>query len=155
MVKNQRFVVGVDGSAAGRAALRWAVAQAADHDGGSIHVVAAWRREAPSPGASKAASPKDRLTEMLAAEVAAIGVDGHAGTEISTAVVEGSPADVLAEASRDADMLVLGKHGHGKAWHMLVGWTSEECARRVDCPVVIVSPPAKAKATAKAKAKAA
>ncbi len=139
MAKAQRFVVGMDGSAGARAALLWAAEQASENEEHSIVAVAAWRRESPPSGGPATGKPKDKLKEMLATEIAKIP-DERVRTSVTTAVVEGSPADVLVEASEEADVLVLGRHGHGKAWHMVVGWTSEECARKVNCPVVIVPP---------------
>jgi nucleotide-binding universal stress UspA family protein len=146
-VKQQRLVVGVDGSKGARAALRWAVASAADQDGDSILAVAAWQRE-PTAGTSSHGKKNERaekVAAMLAAEVAAIPADQVSGTKITTSVSEGQPGDVLADACQDADLLVLGRQGHGKAWQMIFGSTSEECVRKVDCPVVIVTPPPKGK----------
>jgi nucleotide-binding universal stress UspA family protein len=139
-VKQQRFVVGVDGSAGGRAALRWAVAQAAEHDGDSIHAIAAWHQQPATPGAAVRPheTQKSLLTEMLIEEIDALPANKRERVEITTAVTEGAAGNVLAEASRDADVLVLGTHGHGKAWHRMFGWTSDQCVRKVTCPVVIV-----------------
>ncbi len=143
-MKHQRLVVGMDGSKGARAALRWAVASTADQDGDSVHAIAAWDRLSAAASASKHDdAPKDRLAEMLAAEIEAIPADQRSHVKITTAVSEGSPGDVLAEACQDADLLVLGRKGHGKAWYMLFGSMSEECVRKVDCPVVIVSPSSK------------
>jgi nucleotide-binding universal stress UspA family protein len=139
-MKQQRFVVGVDGSASGRAALRWASAHAAEHDGDTVHAITAWRPDA-SPTTSSARpakAQKTKLEAMLAAEIAALPEDERSRVEITTEVAQGAPGEVLVDACIDADMLVLGTHGHGKTWHMMFGWTSEECVRKVSCPVVII-----------------
>jgi len=139
-VKHQRLVVGVDGSKAARAALRWAVAST-DGDGDSIHAIAAWQRGQPAGRSSESNEPpQKRLAAMLASEIAAIPADDRSRVTITTSVSEGDAGDVLAEAALEADLLVLGRQGHGKAWYMLFGSTSAEVARKVDCPVVIVSP---------------
>jgi nucleotide-binding universal stress UspA family protein len=142
-VKQQRLVVGFDGSPGGRAALRWAVAQAAEREGDSIHAIAAWRQQpaTPSPAVRPIETQKNRLSEMLTEEIGALPADERSRVKITTAVTEGAAGDVLADASRDADLLVLGTHGHGKAWHMMFGWTSDQCVRKVRCPVVIVPIP--------------
>ena len=137
---NQRYVVGMDGSAGARAALRWAVTQAAGHDGDSIHAIAAWRRDPSSGGSSSAKTHKQRLNTMLATEVDALPADERSHTTISTEVAEGPTEEILVEACEDNDILVLGRHGHGKAWHILMGWTTEACVRKVACPVVIIPP---------------
>jgi nucleotide-binding universal stress UspA family protein len=135
----------VDGSKGARAALRWAVTSAAD-DGDTIHAVAAFQREStasPTPSSRHSGERAEKLTKMLATEIAAMPADEVSRTTITTAVVEGLAGDVLADACRDADLLVLGRQGHGKAWQLLFGSTSEECVKKVACPVVIVTPPPK------------
>ena len=50
----------------------------------------------------------------------------------------GHPAQVLIEASREADLLVLGSHGHGAFTGILVGSVSIHCVTAAFCPVVVV-----------------
>jgi Universal stress protein family len=52
--------------------------------------------------------------------------------------IEGTPSDVLAAAARDADLLVLGSHGHSRQLHQVVGSVTEECIRKAGCPVVVL-----------------
>jgi nucleotide-binding universal stress UspA family protein len=132
-VNHKRLVVGVNGSKSSRAALRWAVANATDGDGDSIVAIAAWERSGNN------ATSKSKVKEMLAAEIEAIPADERSKVTITTEVSEGTPEEVLVEACEDADMLVLGRQGHGKAWTMMFGSTSAECIRKVECPVVIVN----------------
>jgi nucleotide-binding universal stress UspA family protein len=54
--------------------------------------------------------------------------------------MEGRPADVLAAAGHNADLLVLGSHGHSRVPHTVLGSVSEECIRKAACPVVIPVP---------------
>lgn len=37
-----------------------------------------------------------------------------------------------------ADMIILGSHGHGALYHLLIGSVSEGVIRKATCPVVIV-----------------
>ncbi|MEI8031731.1 MAG: universal stress protein [Chlorobiaceae bacterium] len=37
-----------------------------------------------------------------------------------------------------ADMIILGSHGHGALFHLLIGSVSEGVIRRATCPVVII-----------------
>lgn len=55
--------------------------------------------------------------------------------------VEGPPAKALLEASKDADLLVVGSRGHGGVSGFLLGSVSQQCARHANCPVAIVGPP--------------
>jgi nucleotide-binding universal stress UspA family protein len=52
-------------------------------------------------------------------------------------VVEGHPAPVLVEASKAADLLVVGNRGHGEFVGMVIGSVSEHCAANAHCPVLV------------------
>lgn len=62
------------------------------------------------------------------------------GGNVTTAVLEGGSASALVEEARrvNASMIVLGSHGHGALYHLLLGSTTLEVLRRAECPVVIV-----------------
>jgi len=51
--------------------------------------------------------------------------------------VQGHPAPVLVEASKGADLLVIGCRGHGEFAGMLIGSVSEFCATNAHCPVLV------------------
>ncbi|MFC7481649.1 universal stress protein [Luedemannella flava] len=55
--------------------------------------------------------------------------------------VEGRPARVLTKAAADADLLVVGSHGHNRLFRAVLGSVSEECVRAATCPVVVVPIP--------------
>lgn len=55
--------------------------------------------------------------------------------------IEGAPARVLTRAGRDADLLVLGSHGHGRLHHAVLGSVAHECIRLAQRPVLIVPVP--------------
>ena len=48
-----------------------------------------------------------------------------------------TPAEALVEATRHADLLVVGSRGHGAFAGMLLGSVSQHCASHAHCPVVI------------------
>jgi nucleotide-binding universal stress UspA family protein len=51
---------------------------------------------------------------------------------------EGYPDQVLIEASKGAEMLVLGSRGHSGVAGILLGSVSAKCAERASCPVLVV-----------------
>lgn len=58
-----------------------------------------------------------------------------------TVVAEGDPAASLIEASKDADLLVLGTRGRSPWSGLLLGSVSQRCAAAAACPVVLVKVP--------------
>ena len=100
------IVVGVDGSRPSLAALAWAVAEARLR-GAAVEAVHAWHVPA---AAAEAAVPVDGLEAAAAAvldqsirEVAGV----YPGVEVRRRAVCGAAAQVLIEAARDADLLVV------------------------------------------------
>jgi nucleotide-binding universal stress UspA family protein len=130
-----RVVVGVDGSEGARRALRWALRDAARHSG-TVQAVIAWR---PSDGDH--ATPRAEAMEVLDREVADAIRGFEPAPQVAWEAVQGRAARVLTHADRDADLLVLGSHGNGRAQHAALGSVSEECVRYARCPVVIVPVP--------------
>jgi nucleotide-binding universal stress UspA family protein len=135
-------VVGVDGSAESVAALRWAARYAAA-TGARVQAMLAWHypTAASVPPVGVAPEPVRAQTEAqmhrTLDEAIAKAYEGQeAGAEKVTTY--GHPAQVLIEASREADLLVLGSHGHGAFTGMLVGSVSIHCVTSAFCPVVVI-----------------
>ena len=140
MTGTYRIVVGVDGSDGGRRALEWAVREAAFR-GGTVQAVIAWRwdtADLPLRATTHPDQERERAEDVLAHEIQALPEFVRSGVPIATEVVEGRAADVLTAAARDADLLVLGSHGHGRVRHTVLGSVSEECIRKAKCPVVVL-----------------
>lgn len=142
MGANYRMIVGVDGSEGGRRALRWAVHEARTR-GGTVQAVIAWQRAGidPAPVAAGPDSEHQQITDLLEQEIEAIPLYERSGVTIAAEAVEGRSADVLTTAARDADLLVLGDHGHSRVWHTVLGSVSQECIRKASCPVVVIPTP--------------
>ncbi|WP_019875262.1 universal stress protein [Sporichthya polymorpha] len=137
----ERLVVGVDGSAGGRRALDWAVRHALGA-GSKLDVVLAYQPE-PLSFAAGGTDGRDLAEETATAQLRHDLQDvlmHHQETQptITSRVVPGKPADVLLDAARDADLLVVGSHGKGGLATTLLGSVSEACVRRGTTPVVIV-----------------
>lgn len=62
------------------------------------------------------------------------------GVDASPVFVEGSPVECIAEQARrlSADLIIVGSHGHGALYHLLLGSVTTGVLRSVHCPVVVV-----------------
>jgi nucleotide-binding universal stress UspA family protein len=133
-----RIVVGIDGSPSSLDALSWAARQA-ELTAAGLEVVTCW--EWPSSYGWAMPIPEDFDPEAdirgtletalapLRAAHPAVGVEGR--------VVRGHPAPILVEASKGADLLVVGSRGHGEFVGMVIGSVSEYCAEHAHCPVLV------------------
>jgi len=145
--RGQPIVVGVDGSPSSLRALRWAVGQAG-LVGAPVEAVIAWQDPAgyglgfdwglvPLESESLAAAAEKVLADSLA-QVTAGQQTGVPSTQVVPRVVQGHPAQVLLEAARGAQMLVVGSRGHGTLAGMLLGSVSQQCVQHAPCPVLVV-----------------
>jgi nucleotide-binding universal stress UspA family protein len=136
--KQPRIVVGVDGSGSSRHALRWAARQG-QLTGARLDVVVTW--ELPTSFGWVAPYPDDfnpaADAERAADDEVAAALRGCPDVSVQTTVVEGHPAPSLVEASRGADLLVLGSRGHGEFAGMLIGSVSQHCVTNAHCPVLV------------------
>jgi nucleotide-binding universal stress UspA family protein len=139
------IVVGVDDSAGAREAVRFALEEA-QLRGATLRAVHAWQfghiGGAGLEGALPAAGGELHEFRAAAAEAldATLGevIPDVGDVEVERQVIEGAPAAVLVERSRDADLLVVGSRGHGGFAQLLLGSVSQQCAHHAECPVVIV-----------------
>lgn len=133
------IVVGVDGSAASLAALRWADREADLREAG-LRVVCAWESPAGcrAPYASRNRLP-DWESERRAAgaRLNEAAAELGPGAAVSVEVAQGLPARVLLDRAVGADMLVLGTKAVPGA--ETVGAVAQACLRHAPCPVVVVS----------------
>jgi nucleotide-binding universal stress UspA family protein len=60
------------------------------------------------------------------------------GVEVHGEPVRGTPGFALIEASRDADLVVVGSRGRGGFSGLLLGSTSAEVAAHAHCPVAVI-----------------
>ena len=139
-----RVVVGVDGSAHARQALRFALAEAALR-GARVVVVGSWAvppLAATGVGMIPAfdllrAELGDSASEVLARELAEVP-DAAAGVEVEQHVAQGDAAGVLVEAAAGAELLVVGSRGRGGVTGTVLGSVSRACLHHAPCPVAVV-----------------
>nr|MDT0664789.1 universal stress protein [Micromonospora sp. DSM 115978] len=121
-------------------ALRWAASEAALRHA-QRRDVTAWRLPVMSPYVVPMPLDEAGWRELAQAELdrtvqAIFGTQPPA--DLDTEVSEGGPAHVLIDASKDAQLLVVGSRGHGGFVGMLLGSVSTACVHHARCPVVVV-----------------
>jgi nucleotide-binding universal stress UspA family protein len=138
-----RIVVGVDGSAASRAALRWAVRQA-ELTGATVQAITAWQYAVATGGYAwepaallDSTNLQEAADRTLADEISEV-VGPRSDIKVQPQAVEGNPAQALLDAAAGADLLVVGSRGHGGFAGALLGSVSQHCAHHANCPVVII-----------------
>ena len=141
-------VVGIDGSDASRAALRWAAEEARLRDAPLV-VLHAWSYIPPQPLGDPGllAAPAGDLPGQLEAQRAAArsALDAAlaeagavSGIAVEQKLLEGDPGDVLVAASESAQLVVVGSHGRSGFRAALLGSVSRHVASHAACPVVVV-----------------
>jgi nucleotide-binding universal stress UspA family protein len=135
-------VVGVDGSAASDAALRFAFDTAARR-GAPVLAVRAWRDDLVDA---------TRLTVLIAASVEAIESDERRllaeqvaacaeefpGVPVRQLLSRDGPASALIAQSASAQLVVVGTRGRGGFRGLLLGSTSQSLIYHAECPVAVI-----------------
>lgn len=137
------IVVGYDGSAHSRAALRYAVTQAR-RLAAPVRVVTAfdyeWRTDRFAPAGSVGDVERivrGRFDELVQAATAEVRTR-FPEVEICGDVRRGSPGPVLVDAGRDATLVVVGSRGHGGFGGLLLGSVGAYVATHATVPVAVV-----------------
>jgi len=134
------IVVGVDGSAGSKVALRWALEQA-ERTAADVEAVNVW-----TPGTTYfACMPVAFAVDDLADAAGTVLLDALVevtreygrSVPIRPRVLRGFPAEELLHAARSAQLLVLGAPTHGTMAGLLLGSVSRQCVQRATCPVLI------------------
>jgi nucleotide-binding universal stress UspA family protein len=139
----QLVVVGVDGSAESAAAVDW-VRHYAAATGARVRAILAWHYPGAVGGPPIEVAPDaihGQTEEQMKATLDGVITQvygGEAATGVEAVLGYGHPAQVLIEASKEADLLVVGRRGHRAFAGMLVGSVSLHCVTGAFCPVVVV-----------------
>lgn len=140
----ERIVVGVDGSAAARAALDWAIDQAR-HRRTEIRAVHAW--EVPALGSTafdRLLGDPDALEAEARRELDLV-IDAADVTGLDAPVQRslrcGHPAEQILREAAAGDLVVVGNRGLGGVAPPPLGSVSRQVAAHAPCPVVVVPAP--------------
>jgi nucleotide-binding universal stress UspA family protein len=133
-----RIVVGFDGSPSSLDALTWAARQA-ERTSARLEVLMAWEWPSSYGWAVPVPEDFDPENDIRATLETALTPPrtSHPGVVIDARVERGHPAPILVEASKGADLLVVGSRGHGEFVGMVIGSVSEHCAAHAHCPVLV------------------
>jgi nucleotide-binding universal stress UspA family protein len=139
-----RVVVGVDGSDLSTEATGYAFEQAFGR-GLGLTVLHAWNANAYTSGVALSAlvEPWDELVceqELITSEAIARWTEKYPNVDVQTHVRQGRPADVLVDASKSAELVVVGSRGRGGFRGLLLGSVSRSVLHRARCPVAVVRP---------------
>ncbi|MFF1479087.1 universal stress protein [Streptomyces sp. NPDC058301] len=132
--RHPHLVVGVDGSESSRAAVEFAVEEAALH-GAGLRAVWVWRRPVVSFG-DEAAGLEER--RRMLSETVAEWAHKYPDVQITREILRGHPVEELALASVSALLVVVGRHGRGGYSGMKLGSVAHGLLHRAECPVVTV-----------------
>lgn len=142
------IVVGVDGSPASRTALHWALEEA-KHSGATVEATMAWHHDpAFVPASSLGVHPYAEVPEQqrrhpareLHTFVEQVRAEVHSAPEVNEVTIIGDASTTLIDASRQADLLVVGTRGHGPLAEVFLGSVAADCVRHSTCPVVLIPP---------------
>jgi nucleotide-binding universal stress UspA family protein/mono/diheme cytochrome c family protein len=83
-----------------------------------------------------------RLGDEAEHELARVAAGVH-GIKTSTEILFGHPARciITAATTNQADLIVMGTHGHGPVLHVVMGSVAERVVRTAPCPVMTVREP--------------
>jgi len=139
-----RVVVGVDASRHAARAADWAAAEAAER-GATLYLVYAFDLDPGSaligpvgePAKDPARAARLRALARTECRVRA----AHPALPVVTELVHCGPAAALVDASRSADLLVVGTRGRGGFAGLMLGSVSLRVVAHSHCPVVVLRSP--------------
>ena len=138
------IIVGVDGSTHSERALGWAVQEAAIRQV-PLRVITIFRKGVSHWGAGAITDPQldaEATQARTAAQDATDKALAQAGDarpqSVTVEVIAGVPAEELVNASKDADMIVVGSRGAGGFARLMLGSVGNQVVQHAHCPIVII-----------------
>ncbi len=143
------IVVGIDDSLGARHALHWAAREAKLRHA-RLDVIHVWA--VPAQWAQGYGVEWTIDLEVLGGDAQSVAEELVAGMlteaerpeKLTVNAIEGNASSVLLEASKSADLLVVGTRGRGGFARLLLGSVSSAIVHHAVCPVVIIPVPPEA-----------
>lgn len=136
-----RVVVGTDGSPTARYASEWAAGVAAGRSEPLLLVCVVTHRST----LARLLTPEESRSQVVTDVEEAVAAEQehleelHPGLVVETAVIVGSPAEVLVDATRDAALVVVGARGHSAPLRVQnLGGLSDAVATHAQGPVAVI-----------------
>jgi nucleotide-binding universal stress UspA family protein len=133
---SEQIIIGVDGSAQSRSAMEWGLERAAKTSA-SVELLHVADDSFLSESVAFLSEAQRASEQMLEAEIEFARSTGFNGQLKGTAVV-GHPIGEVEEASRRADLVVLGAHNGGKLAGSFFGTRAVKIAAVAHCPVAVI-----------------
>jgi nucleotide-binding universal stress UspA family protein len=144
-VQPTRIVVGVNGSTASRAAVRWAVEHA--HPGDTVTLVHVREPSRFVVGDGLARDDADAASQFVHRELEhAMALPRDDRVTLSCRARQGDPRELL--LAEEADLLVVGAGEHGRMLGAVIGSVSAKLGRGGRIPIVVVPSPGQTTARA-------
>ena len=135
-----RIVVGADGSDQSKAAMDWAIEESRLR-GGEVQALTAWNFPYVSDALGTAWDYEIFQKDAQAILEAELERVKDQDVAITGRIVEGNAASALIEASKAADLIVVGSRGHGGFTGMMLGSVSHQTIHHAHCPVLVIREP--------------
>ena len=133
---SEKYLIGVDGSEQSRTALAWGLARATER-GAAVELLHVADDSFLSESVAFLSEAQQASEQMLAAEIEHARSLGFTG-EISGTAVVGHPIAEVEEASKRADLLVLGAHAGSRFAGSFFGTRAVKVAATAHCPVAVI-----------------
>ncbi len=147
----RRVIVGIDDSPSGLAALQWAIGEARSCPA-QLVAVRSWALGLPRHGGRhhrrlaprvvvffNGAEQRDASAKLIRDAFRTAAGGQPRDVRVTVRTPEGDPGAALTRiATRDEDLIVVGREHGLRGWHASRGAVSRYCRRHAGCPVVVV-----------------
>lgn len=133
---SENYLIGVDGSEQSKVALAWGLARATER-GANVELLHVADDSFLSESVAFLSEAQQASEQMLATEIEHARDIGFTGKITGTALV-GHPIAEVEEASRRADLLILGAHSGSRLAGSFFGTRAVKAAATAHCPVAVI-----------------
>jgi len=131
-MSRRQVVVGIDGSRTAEQAMLWAAAEASSR-GAELLIV-----HAGDSGSGAQGNPSLDYGRTLMVDAEAAVYDSNATCHVTSLLIDEKPVQLLTRLSEQADLVVVGSHGAGRAAGTFFSSVAYPVAAHARCPVAIV-----------------